>query len=728
MRHWGNIGIGADIRGGKAQAQTNSGGGNAADGLKQAAKDVKGAVQNALTGVKSPQDVLKDLTAKNSKIQVWEAEVTETPADRVPGYIQRGKTNLKITGPITEEQLKAISDALSGDRLFRLDFSAASFPEVLEYDERTEKYVKRGVGIPRYAFEGHNKTGSLIFPEGLTYISRLGDQGNLVELKLPETIQQVLGSIGEVPLPKIVFPASLNLETLGSKYAPLVDSVAVVKEGKEAVNLGMIGRAGKEGVKGTLVLPASLKSFFVISDFRSQLATQMSLSKSSDGLFTELYCYAAAPPVYRIADTFNKNRQFDFSFSEEDTKMCLEGVKTIYVPAASVKAYEDAWFNYTTAEFKPIPANLAAIDLWYATPDADSGKQAQTRTSVGAKAAEQKTAKGAANTALRGISPQDALKSIMAKDSKVKPWESEVTETGIDRAAAWIARGKSNLKISGAMTEEQLKGISKALEDYYSANSNQLFRLDFSAASFPEVFDDDSDYRKKNMGPGIDSTVFYGAYNLGSVILPEGLTYIVDGAFKGKRWLVELKLPDSLRYIGGSALNGTALAKIVFPASCSLEENFMFGIFDYPSHVDSAVDNAVVVVKEGKESINLAAIGYNEVKNIQAALVLPSTLKSFCVVKDNYTRGLGRSITELYCYALAPPAYRITDAINKAWRKDSSTDFPFDPSNAAQCFKDVKTIYVPAGSEKAYEDAWFNYTAAEFKPIPADLAAIDKWY
>jgi hypothetical protein len=43
-------------------------------------------------------------------------------------------------------------------------------------------------------------------------------------------------------------------------------------------------------------------------------------------------------------------------------------------------------------------------------------------------------------------------------------------------------------------------------------------------------------------------------------------------------------------------------------------------------------------------------------------------------------------------------------------------------------FKDVKTVYVPSSALAAYTDAWFNITGAEFKPLPAEIAAIEKWY
>jgi hypothetical protein len=79
-------------------------------------------------------------------------------------------------------------------------------------------------------------------------------------------------------------------------------------------------------------------------------------------------------------------------------------------------------------------------------------------------------------------------------------------------------------------------------------------------------------------------------------------------------------------------------------------------------------------------------------------LVFPSTLTEF----SEYTR----TCEEIYSYAATPPV---------------ASD------GGSGQFSDVKTVYVPAGSEKAYEEAWFNYTSAEIKPHPKNMQTVDQF-
>jgi hypothetical protein len=118
----------------------------------------------------------------------------------------------------------------------------------------------------------------------------------------------------------------------------------------------------------TLVLPATVKKFFV-SGNESSFGALVTLNAD----VKTIYCYAATPPVYELSvsarNEFKSERYMSESeveaYIKDKSKLCLGNVKTIYVPAGSEKAYEDAWFTYTSAEFKPIPAALSTVDKWY---------------------------------------------------------------------------------------------------------------------------------------------------------------------------------------------------------------------------------------------------------------------------------------------------------------------------------------------------------------------------
>jgi hypothetical protein len=76
-------------------------------------------------------------------------------------------------------------------------------------------------------------------------------------------------------------------------------------------------------------------------------------------------------------------------------------------------------------------------------------------------------------------------------------------------------------------------------------------------------------------------------------------------------------------------------------------------------------------------------------------LVIPSTLREFT--------GALPGCKEIYSYADVPPM---------------AADFQ------EYRFPDLAVVYVPAGSEPVYEEAWFNYTSAAFKPLPPSRGTI----
>jgi hypothetical protein len=344
-----------------------------------AAKKAAGAAKGVPGAITTPQEALNAIVEDNKnkehavEAKLWEAEVTETDADRAVGWITRGKANLKVTGPITNDQLGAIGEAMdsmkSGDfylksfQLFRLDLSAVTgLTEIEDY-----------ISFPY--------VGALVLPDGLKKLGKIDGTGYLTELILPASLES-MKSIGGTELTKLVLPVSLENSLYEGRwmYGPLIligspkaQFTAVLSDGVEAIDLmrisGMksdveVAEEDRKFRSVTLVLPATLKRFFV--------SNMGEMGKLNAGVQT-IYCYAATPPVYELSVSFRNELKSMGSFSEADmaeyiesnAQLCLENVKTIYVPAGSEKAYEDAWFTYTSAEFKPIPAAFATIDKWY---------------------------------------------------------------------------------------------------------------------------------------------------------------------------------------------------------------------------------------------------------------------------------------------------------------------------------------------------------------------------
>jgi hypothetical protein len=301
----------------------------------------------------------------------------------------------------------------------------------------------------------------------------------------------------------------------------------------------------------------------------------------------------------------------------------------------------------------------------------------------------------------------DALRKAIAatltqQNANLKLWEDTATETPADRAAGHIARGVSNLKVTGAITENQLVAIAAASQNM---PDGQLLRLDLSGTTGLTKIPD---------------SLFFGytvGMHLGSIILPEGITRIEQFAFKMQEYLMEVVLPDSLKLIQNGSFENTSLAKLVIPENCQLTDR---------TTVSSRID-CTVIFKEGTTDVELKPFGdalqgvsfshniYGEIDGASGGptsaikFVFPPSLKKFnCTTNVGlWDAELYELVNEIYSYALTPPVYG---------------------GKTEMFFKDVKTVYVPAEAVAAYEDAWFNITGAEFKPLPASVSTIEKWY
>jgi hypothetical protein len=266
-------------------------------------------------------------------------------------------------------------------------------------------------------------------------------------------------------------------------------------------------------------------------------------------------------------------------------------------------------------------------------------------------------------------------------DYQVLVWEEEVTDTSIANVVGYIIRGKTNLNISGIITNADITTIQRSINSAINKKP-QLFRLDFSSASFETKIDGEN-------GLSIDTN------GLGSITLPKGIEDVRIGLYDGTPFLLDVNLPvdtgtKKLTIIG-------AFTKIVVPSNV---QNISV----------RSSNNFVAILNDGMKTVELTsdygdtAFSYNSAtrwnwrtQNPLYTLVLPSSLSQFT--------GHSNACEEIYSYASIPPVAG---------------------DNNQNQFPNLKTVYVPAGSEKAYGDAWFNYTGAEFKPLPADFQTIEQ--
>ena len=186
---------------------------------------------------------------------------------------------------------------------------------------------------------------------------------------------------------------------------------------------------------------------------------------------------------------------------------------------------------------------------------------------------------------------------------------------------------------------------------------------------------------------------FRNKTNLGSILLPEGITFIERDAFLDAACLIELSLPDSLALVNGNTFHRTGLPRIALPAKVEWN-GFRFV---------SPFVNWAVIFQEGRSAVPLTGFAPDpRAGDVRLTFALPATLTQISAVDAD----TGNAVSELYCYAARPPEYA---------------------GKPGLLFPNAKTVYVPAGSVNAYKSAWSAYTRAEFKALPPEKAALSGW-
>ena len=264
----------------------------------------------------------------------------------------------------------------------------------------------------------------------------------------------------------------------------------------------------------------------------------------------------------------------------------------------------------------------------------------------------------------------------------LKFWEKAITETDAAKAPGYITRGKFNLQITGPLDEKQLADLTDTIKSMKEDQPSQLVRLDLSGTTGLSRIPESA----------------FQEVNLGSIVLPEGLTSIGSYAFNICPLFEINMIPSSVKDIGISAFQGTYLSKVIFPANFQNDHSgFTFCLSSLPS---------TVIFSEGREAIYLADFGdslYMGNGPAPLTIVSPSTLKRLV-----YSGGFGiyPGIDTLYFYGETPPEVVTRDAT---------------------ILKNIKTIYVPANAIKAYEDAFFSFGNADVKALPKDKPDIASW-
>jgi len=200
----------------------------------------------------------------------------------------------------------------------------------------------------------------------------------------------------------------------------------------------------------------------------------------------------------------------------------------------------------------------------------------------------------------------DIKKEIVERNVKI--WENEITETPIENVVGFISRGRTNLKVTGIVTDEDLNDIGNAIESVFRSNAT-LFRLDFSEAI-------------------LDVHTLMGIHGaVSSLTVPRGVRNI-DISSRSPSFLIDFNIPKTDSGIERLILRG-AFARVIIPA-------------DITNMTVQSLNNFAAILYEGREHIILErdvltgrTFSYNSIRwpwrrqNSMYTLVLPSTLTGF---------------------------------------------------------------------------------------------------
>ncbi|MDR3145061.1 MAG: hypothetical protein LBU21_02180 [Treponema sp.] len=290
-------------------------------------------------------------------------------------------------------------------------------------------------------------------------------------------------------------------------------------------------------------------------------------------------------------------------------------------------------------------------------------------------------------------------------------WERDVTEAASGMVLGHILRGKTNLSIRGQLSREDIQGLERGL-NVSVQKKLRLFRLDFSNTvllSPPEETPeapDDSETPVRGESPDaavpLSSSLLsfkIEAPRLGAIHLPPGIADVQIGREGGTPFLLEVGLPESGLGTEKLLITG-AFTQIVIPSDAGTIQ--LRSSNDFTAILAEGRTSMEFITVTGGTTGNFIGASENlwtwREKDPLFTLVIPSTLREFT--------GQLPGCQEIYSYASSPPL---------------ATDFQ------EYRFPDLQTVYVPAGSELAYEEAWFNYTSADFMPLPPSRGTIESF-
>ncbi len=250
---------------------------------------------------------------------------------------------------------------------------------------------------------------------------------------------------------------------------------------------------------------------------------------------------------------------------------------------------------------------------------------------------------------------------------------------------------------------------------------------------------------------GINEYAFCGCDKLTGIVVPEGVTDILYAAFAGCESLNQIALPNSLTHLSSYAFYGcSSLSEVFIPKNVKNIEDWLFagscGVRKLTVDADNpyfySMNNCILVdynadgetvgvvgfacagstIPTAAKVKQIGLYAFEEVSGIKE-IQIPDNItaigqEAFCTCSDLETVTIGRNVSIIqpfaFCdnkklrevYALNPVPVEISDNVfhtQIVWNEDESFNTTKDFTTA--------TLYVPAGSKAAYQQAagWKNF-------------------
>jgi hypothetical protein len=287
--------------------------------------------------------------------------------------------------------------------------------------------------------------------------------------------------------------------------------------------------------------------------------------------------------------------------------------------------------------------------------------------------------------------------------------DNPFVETDVSKLATMIKRGNKYLKVTGTMTDEFLRDI-----DATTNIPEPVAVLDLSSVQR-------GGYNINSMSNSSGVSYFQ---NIEVVILGDAFTTIPNMIFRLSRTLKTVYLPDSITSIGPMAFQSSGITEIVIPPSVTEIHgeafqdcyNLRYVYFSENSRLTSIGGYTF----DGCESLysisipaSLKTVGGRAFKGGDYR---PAGIENIAVPVDSQLETVG---DEAFAYTNMTTFTfpKTIKEIGRVFGEDAEEQVVFvvikaitPPKVTAYTFpKTIQSIYVPAESLKAYEDAWFDY-------------------